>query len=136
VSQGGPSIAPCGPLARGRKVWSDRKTFETEIPMTTFDDRENAFENKFAHDQEMMFRAEARRNKLMGLWVAEILGKTGDEAAEYAKAVVKADFEEAGHEDVMRKVLGDLGDRVSETEVRKKYDELLAVAKSQLMDEA
>jgi hypothetical protein len=103
--------------------------------MTTFDDREAAFENKFAHDQEMQFRAEARRNKLMGLWVAEILGKSGDEAADYAKSVVKADFEEAGHEDVMRKVLGDLGDRIPETEVRAKYDALLAVAKAQLMTE-
>ena len=103
--------------------------------MTTFDDRENAFENKFAHDQEMQFRAEARRNKLMGLWVADILGKSGAEAEDYAKAVVKADFEEAGHEDVMRKVLGDLGDRVSEAEVRRKYDELLTVAKGQLVQE-
>lgn len=103
--------------------------------MTTFDDRENAFENKFAHDQEMQFRAEARRNRLMGLWVADILGKSGDEAEAYAKEVVKADFEEAGHEDVMRKVLGDLGDRVSEAEVRRKYDELLAVAKGQLLNE-
>jgi hypothetical protein len=104
--------------------------------MTTFDDRENAFENKFAHDQEMQFRAEARRNKLMGLWVADILGKSGAEAEDYAKAVVKADFEEAGHEDVMRKVLADLGDRVSEAEVRRKYDELLAVAKGQLVEES
>ncbi len=104
--------------------------------MTTFDDRENAFENKFAHDQEMLFKAEARRNKLMGLWVADILEKSGDEAEEYAKSVVLSDFEEAGHEDVMRKVLGDLGDRVPEADVRKKYDELLAVAKGQLMDEA
>ena len=106
-----------------------------EIPMTTFDDRENAFENKFAHDQEMQFRADARRNKLMGLWVADILGKSGDEAEAYAKEVVKADFEEAGHEDVMRKVLGDLGDRLPEAEVRRKYDELLAVAKGQLVEE-
>jgi hypothetical protein len=83
----------------------------------------------------MQFRAEARRNKLIGLWVAEILGKSGEDAAAYAKEVVKADFEEAGHEDVMRKVMGDLGDRVAEAEVRKKYDELLAVAKGQLMDE-
>jgi hypothetical protein len=106
-----------------------------ESPMTTFDDRENAFENKYAHDQEMQFRAEARRNKLMGLWVAEILGKSGEDAEAYAKEVVKADFEEAGHEDVMRKVMGDLGDRVAEAEVRKKYDELLAVAKAQLIAE-
>jgi len=103
--------------------------------MASFDDREKAFENKYAHDQEMQFRAEARRNKLMGLWVAELLGITGEEAAEYARAVVKADFEEAGHEDVMRKVLGDLGDRVTETEVRGKYDALLAVAKAQLLAE-
>jgi hypothetical protein len=104
--------------------------------MTTFDDRENAFENKFAHDQEMQFKAEARRNKLMGLWVADILGKTGDDAEAYAKSVVLADFEEAGHEDVMRKIMGDLGDRVPEADLRKKYDALLAVAKAQLMDEA
>jgi hypothetical protein len=107
-----------------------------ESPMTTFDDRENAFENKYAHDQEMQFRAEARRNKLMGLWVADILGKSGDDAEAYAKEVVKADFEEAGLEDVMRKVMGDLGDRVGEAEVRKKYDELLAVAKGQLLSES
>jgi hypothetical protein len=104
--------------------------------MTTFDDRENAFENKFAHDQEMQFKAEARRNKLMGLWVPDILGKTGDDAEAYAKSVVLADFEEAGHEDVMRKIMGDLGDRVPEADLRKKYDALLAVAKAQLMDEA
>lgn len=103
--------------------------------MSTFDDRENAFENKFAHDAEMQFRAEARRNKLMGLWVAEKLGKSAEEAADYAKAVVKADFEEAGHEDVMRKVLGDLNGAVPETEVRAKYAELLVVAKGQLMTE-
>ena len=103
--------------------------------MTTFDDRERAFENKFAHDQEMQFKAEARRNRLMGLWVADILGKTGEDAAEYARAVVKADFEEAGHEDVMRKVLGDLDGRVPEAQVRAKYEELLTVAKAQLMDE-
>jgi hypothetical protein len=106
------------------------------IPMSTFDDRENAFENKFAHDAEMQFKAEARRNKLMGLWVAEALGKSGDEANAYAAEVVKADFEEAGHEDVMRKVLGDLDGKLPEAEVRTKYDALLGVAKAQLMDEA
>jgi hypothetical protein len=84
----------------------------------------------------MQFKAEARRNKLMGLWVADILGKTGSDADAYAKSVVLADFEEAGHEDVMRKVLGDLDGRISEAEVRKKYDELLAVAKGQLMEES
>ena len=103
--------------------------------MTTFDDRENAFENKFAHDAEMQFRAEARRNKLLGLWAAELMGKTGDDAANYAKEVVKADFEEAGHEDVVRKVSGDLGDMATKEEIRKKMDELLVVAKGQLLDE-
>lgn len=102
---------------------------------TTFDDRENAFENKFAHDAEMQFKAEARRNKLLGLWAAELMGKTGDDAAAYAKEVVKADFEEAGDEDVFRKVSGDLGDKATETEIRTKMTELLSVAKVQLMEE-
>ncbi|WP_341861656.1 DUF1476 domain-containing protein [Gymnodinialimonas sp. 57CJ19] len=103
--------------------------------MSTFDERENAFENKFAHDAEMQFKAEARRNKLMGLWVAEKIGKTGDDANAYAAEVVKADFEEAGHEDVMRKVMADLDGKVPEAEVRTKYDALLLVAKEQLMEE-
>lgn len=103
--------------------------------MTTFDDRESAFENKFAHDAEMQFRAEARRNKLLGLWAAELMGKTGDEADAYAKEVVKADFEEAGHEDVVRKVSGDLGDIATPDEIRAKMAELLAVAKGQLVQE-
>lgn len=103
--------------------------------MTTFDDRENAFENKFAHDEEMKFRAEARRNKLLGLWAAELLGKTGDDADAYAKEVVKADFEEAGHEDVVRKVAGDLGDIADADTIRGKMHELLKIAKDQLMKE-
>ena len=103
--------------------------------MSTFDDRENAFENKFAHDAEMQFKADARRNKLLGLWAAELMGKSGDDAAEYAKDVVRSDFEEAGHEDVYRKVSGDLGDLASEADIRKKMAELMAVAKKQLMDE-
>ena len=103
--------------------------------MSTFDDRENAFENKYAHDQEMQFRAEARRNKLLGLWAAEMLGKTGDDADAYAREVVKSDFEEAGHEDVVRKVAGDLGDKATADEIRAKMDQLLKVAKAQLLDE-
>ena len=103
--------------------------------MTTFDDRENAFENKFAHDSEMQFRAEARRNKLAGLWAAGLLGKSGDEAAAYALEVVSADFEEAGNEDVVRKLAGDLGDKATADEIRAKLAELLPVAKSQLMTE-
>lgn len=104
--------------------------------MTTFDERENAFENKFAHDEEMKFKAQARANKLLGLWAAELLGKTGDEAEEYAKSVVLSDFEEAGHEDVFRKVSGDLGDKADEATIRAQMAELAAVAKEQIMNEA
>ncbi|KMK67455.1 DUF1476 domain-containing protein [Puniceibacterium sp. IMCC21224] len=104
--------------------------------MTSFKDRENAFENKFAHDADMQFRAEARRNKLLGLWAADLLGKTGEAADTYAKEVVKADFEEAGHEDVVRKLTGDLGDKATDAEIRAKLAEFGAVAKSQLLDEA
>ena len=103
--------------------------------MTTFDDRENAFENKFAHDAELQFKAEARRNKLLGLWAADLMGKSGDDAAEYAKEVIKADFEEAGHEDVVRKVAGDLGAKSDPDAIRAKMAELMAEAKAQLMDE-
>jgi hypothetical protein len=103
--------------------------------MTTFDDRENAFENKFAHDANMQFRAEARRNKLVGLWAAGLLGKSGDEAATYAMSVVSADFEEAGIEDVVRKVAADLEGKASADDIRAKMAEMLPVAKQQLMDE-
>ncbi len=103
--------------------------------MTTFDDRENAFESKFAHDTEMQFRAEARRNKLAGLWAAGLLGKSGDEAKAYAITVVEADFEEAGIEDVVRKLAGDLGSLASPDDIRAKLAELLPVAKAQLMTE-
>lgn len=104
--------------------------------MTTFDERENAFENKFAHDAQMQFKAEARRNKLLGLWAANLLGKSSEEAQAYAKEVVKADFEEAGHEDVVRKVKSDLGDLADEATIRNKMVEFLGIAKAQLMDEA
>ena len=103
--------------------------------MSTFDDRENAFENKFAHDEEMQFKAVARRNKLLGLWAADLMGRTGDEAAAYAKEVVKADFEEAGHEDVVRKVAADLGDKADADTIRAKMAELMPVAKAQIMTE-
>ncbi|MEO1638264.1 MAG: DUF1476 domain-containing protein [Pseudomonadota bacterium] len=103
--------------------------------MSTFDDRENAFENKFAHDAEMQFKAEARRNKLLGLWAAELMGKSGDDAAEYAKEVVKSDFEEAGHEDVYRKVSGDLGTLADEATIRAQMAAFMTEAKAQLMDE-
>ena len=76
--------------------------------MTTFDEREKGFERKFAHDEELRFKATARRNRLFGLWAAEKLGLSGTEAADYAKSVVKADFAEPGDADVLRKVRGDL----------------------------
>jgi hypothetical protein len=103
--------------------------------MTTFDDRENAFENKYARDEEMKFRAQMRCNKLLGLWAAELLGKTGDAAQSYATEVVKSDLEEAGHEDVVRKVAGDLGDLADADTIRGKMSELLKVAKDQVMNE-
>ena len=101
--------------------------------MSTFDKREEGFEKKFALDEEQKFKAEARRNKLLGLWAAEKLGKTGDEATSYAKEVVSADFEEAGDSDVLRKVAADLAAKgISELDVRKKMDELVAVAVAQI----
>ena len=103
--------------------------------MTTFDDRENAFEAKYAHDAEMQFKADARRNKLLGLWAAELLGKTGEDAAAYTREVIKSDFEEAGHEDVFRKVSGDLGDKADEATIRAKMAELLVEAQNQVMSE-
>lgn len=99
--------------------------------MTSFDKREEGFEKKFALDEEQKFRAEARRNRLLGLWAAEKIGITGDAAAAYAREVVAADFEEAGDADVVRKVLADLGAKgvaLSERDIRAKMDELMAQA--------
>ncbi|MES2600540.1 MAG: DUF1476 domain-containing protein [Pseudomonadota bacterium] len=100
--------------------------------MSTFDKRQEGFEKKFALDEEQKFKAEARRNKLLGLWAAEKLGKTGDEAAAYAKEVVSADFEEAGDADVLRKVATDLAGKATEQEIRAKMDELVATAVAQI----
>ena len=104
--------------------------------MTTFDERESGFEAKFAHDEEMQFKAQARANKLLGLWAAGLLGKDGSEADAYATEVVKADFEEAGHGDVYRKVAGDLGDKADEATIREKMASCLVEAKEQLLNEA
>lgn len=103
--------------------------------MTTFDNREQAFEAKFAHDADMQFRAEARCNKLTGLWAADLLGKSGQDALDYAMTVVAADFEEAGNEDVVRKLAADLEGKVSADEIRAKLAANLPVAKTQLMSE-
>lgn len=103
--------------------------------MTTFDDRENAFEAKFAHDAEMQFKAEARRNKLVALWAADLLGKSGDAAQDYVVEVISADLEEAGIEDVVRKLAADLQGKATADDIRAKMSELMAVAKTQLMTE-
>jgi hypothetical protein len=103
--------------------------------MTTFDKRQEGFEKKFALDEEQKFKAEARRNRMLGLWAAEKLGITGDAATAYAKEVVAADFEEAGDGDVLRKVLGDFsakGVAVTEQAIRAKMNELAAVAAAQV----
>src|SRR5919205_2884006 len=106
--------------------------------MTTFDDRKNAFERKFAHDAELRFRATARRNKLLGLWAAERLGKSGPEAEAYARSVVAADFQEPGDEDVIRKVRGDLeaaGLGEGESRLRRMMDELMLRAVQEIQAE-
>jgi hypothetical protein len=103
--------------------------------MSTFDKREEGFEKKFALDEEQKFKAEVRRNKLLGLWAAEKLGMSGDDANAYAKEVVSADFEEAGDQDVQNKVAKDLaakGVAITAAEVRVKMDELMAQAAAQV----
>lgn len=103
--------------------------------MTTFDDREKGFETKYALDQEQEFKATARRNKLLGLWAAEKMGLSSESAGQYAAAVVRADFEQPGEEDVFRKVAGDFkgsGLTVSEGELRSKMDELGSIAREQI----
>ena len=103
--------------------------------MTTFDKREDAFEAKFARDEELRFKAEARRNRMLGHWAAELMGLSGDKAEEYAKSVIMADFEEAGDDDVLRKVRADLeAAKVpqSDAAIRAKMDEFFGQAVEQL----
>jgi hypothetical protein len=116
----------------GRRERSPRRIIR-EVRMTTFDKREEGFEKKFAHDEELRFKAYARRNKLLGLWAAELLGKTGPDADAYAKEVVLADFEEAGDNDVLHKVTRDLATKgINEQQVRAKMTEFLAQAVAQI----
>ena len=106
--------------------------------MTTFDDRENAFENKFAHDEQLRFRVIARRNRLLGQWAAKLMGLSDAEADAYAKDVIRADFEEAGDEDVIRKVLGDLtgaGVDTDDAKVREAIGHKEAEARRQIMEQ-
>ncbi len=101
--------------------------------MSSFDERENAFETKFAHDEEMLFKAVSRRNRMVGMWAAELLGK--DDPEGYAREVMQSDFEEAGHDVVVRKLTADLGALADEATVRAKMDEMLSMAKIQLAKE-
>ncbi|HUE80201.1 MAG TPA: DUF1476 domain-containing protein [Sphingomicrobium sp.] len=106
--------------------------------MTTFDDRERAFETKYAHDEELRFRVVARRNRLLGMWGARLMGLSDAEADAYAKDVIRADFEEAGDEDVIRKLLGDLtaaGVDTDETRIREAVGHKEAEARRQIMDQ-
>lgn len=105
--------------------------------MTTFDERERAFENKFAHDQEIIFKITARRNRLLGQWAAQKMQLTPEETEAYAKAVVQADFEEAGDEDVIRKIMGDLtsaGVEIDDSAVRAALDDMTIEARRQFME--
>jgi hypothetical protein len=107
--------------------------------MTTFDNRETAFENKFAHDEELQFKISARRNKLVGMWAAGLMGLTTEEADAYAKSVVQADFEESGDEDVVRKLLGDLtsaGVEADDQMVRAAMDTQMIEARRQFIEAA
>ena len=100
--------------------------------MSSFDDREKSFEKKFAHDEELQFKISARRNKYLGQWASQILGYDQEKENEYIQSVIKADFEEAGDEDVFRKLKEDLKDHnISDEEIRKKMDELNEKAKSE-----
>ena len=104
--------------------------------MTTFDDRERAFENKYARDEEMAFRIVARRNRLIGQWAATLMKLTPEEAEAYGTSVVHADFEEAGDDDVIRKLIGDLsaaGVETNEADIRRALDEQTMEARRQLM---
>ncbi len=107
--------------------------------MTTFDDREQSFERKFAHDQELQFKVMARRNKLLGIWAAGQLGKSPDDIDAYAKSVVVSDFAEPGDDDVLRKVLADLqggGVDIDRPQLRQKMDMLMREAMDQMTREA
>ena len=102
--------------------------------MNTFDERKKSFEKKFAHDEELQFKVSARRNKYIGQWASQILGYNSDQEKEYIQSVIKADFAEAGDEDVFRKVKADLKDHnISDEEIRKKMNELNQKAKSEFI---
>lgn len=106
--------------------------------MTTFDEREHAYENMFAHDAEMMFRVHARRNSLLGQWAADQMGLKGEAAKAYARTVVQEELKEAGSDDVLQKVVADLessGVEIAEAQLRRQMSEFLLAAKAQIVDE-
>lgn len=107
--------------------------------MSGINDREKAFENKYAHDEALKFKAQARRNRLLGLWAAEKMGKAGEDADAYAKEVIRSDFEEPGDDDVFRKIRADFdasGIDQSDHQIRRTMDELMQTAMEQVMKES
>jgi hypothetical protein len=102
--------------------------------MTTFDDRESAFENKFVHDAEMEFKAESLRNKLIAYWACELMGRSAEDAAGYAKEVIRADFISPGHDDVVQKLVADLGNLADEATIRAKMAEFLEEARRKVRE--
>jgi hypothetical protein len=131
------AVRPCLRLRHGGGLIIAGSHHHVRIAaMTTFEDRERAEEAKFAHDEEMLFRIQARRNKLLGNWAAERMGLDAAETEAYARSVVQAEFEDAGDEEVIRKVLGDLllaGVEVGEAEVRKALEAKTVEARRQMM---
>jgi len=122
-------------LTAAAPIWAGA---EQGSAMTTFNDRERAFETKYSRDQEMQFKIIARRNKLLGLWAARQMGLTDAEADAYAKDVIRADFEEAGDEDVIRKLLGDLtsaGVECDDAKIREQLGHKSVEARRQLMEQ-
>ncbi|MGE0753690.1 MAG: DUF1476 domain-containing protein [Alphaproteobacteria bacterium] len=107
--------------------------------MSSYDDRQKGFERKFAHDEEMQFKATARRNKLLGLWAADKLGKSGPDAEQYSKDVVMADFESSGHDDVIQKLLTDFTEAnlpMSATDIRREMERLTPIAQQMVLEES
>jgi hypothetical protein len=127
-------------VRRLRPRWRAAKaTSSGEKAVSSFSEREKAFEAKFKNDQELQFKVNNRRNRLLGEWAAEQMGIGGDEAAAYAKTVVAADFDKPGHDDVIEKLMADFtahGTQVSEHQVRRQADELLTVAMAQIQAES
>jgi hypothetical protein len=134
-----PNLDVFGLQIRVKADYIRHSGFHRRFAMSGMNDRGDAFEKKFAHDEALQFKAEARRNKLLGMWAAGLLGKSGEDAAEYAKEVIRSDFEEAGDEDVFRKVRADFdvaGIDQSDHQLRRTMDEFMAQAIEQIKNES